>query len=56
MAKVHEQDHEEPDDSPDQPEPELENHFQEECYLMQDSDIQVLLDSHTPYSVNMASR
>ena len=26
MAKVHEQDHEEFDDSPDHPEPDLENH------------------------------
>ena len=55
MAKVHEQDHEEVDDSPDHPEPDLENHFQEESYLMQDSDIEDLLESHTPYSVNMAS-
>ena len=54
MAKVHEQDHEEVDDSPNHPEPDLENHFHEESYPMQDSDIEELLDSHTP-SVNMAS-
>ena len=54
MGKIHEQDHEEVDDSPDQPEPDLENHFQEESYLMQDSDIKDLLEPHTPYSVNMA--
>ena len=29
MAKVHEQDHEEVDDSPDHPEPDLETHLQE---------------------------
>ena len=55
MAKVHEQDHEEVDDSPDHPEPDLENHFHEESYPMQDSEIEDLLDNHTPYTVNMAS-
>ena len=54
MAKVHEQDHEEVDSS-DHPEPDLENHFHEESYPMQDSDIEDLLETHTPYSVNMAS-
>ena len=38
MAKVHEQDHEEVDDTPDHPKPDLENYFQEESYPMQDSD------------------
>ena len=55
MAKVHEQDHEEVDDSPDHPKPDLENHFHEESYPIQDSDIEDLLDTHTPYSVNIAS-
>ena len=55
MAKVHEQDHEEVDDSPDHPEPDLENHFNEGSYPMQDSDIEDLLETHTPYTVNMAS-
>ena len=54
IAKVHEQDHE-AIDSPDHPEPDLENHFHEESYPMQDSDIENLLETHTPYSVNMAS-
>ena len=53
-GKVHEQDHEEVD-SPDHPEPDLENHFQENSYPMQDSDIEDLLETHTQYSVNMAS-
>ena len=48
MAKVHEQDHEEVDDSPDHPEPDLENHFHEESYPMQDSDIEDVLETHTP--------
>ena len=34
MAKVHEQDHEEVDDSPDDPEPHMENHFHEESISM----------------------
>ena len=55
VAKLHEQDHEEVDDSPDQAEPDLENHFHDESYPSQDSDIEDLLESHTPYSVNMAS-
>ena len=41
MAKVHEQDHEEVD-SPDDPESDLENHFHEDSYPMQDSDIEDL--------------
>ena len=44
MAKVHEQDHEKVDDSPDHPEPDLENHFQDESYPMQDSDIEDLVE------------
>ena len=55
MAQVHEQDYEEIDDSPDHPEPELENHFHEESYPMEDSDIEDLLETHTPYTVKMAS-
>ena len=43
------------DDSPDHLEPDLENHFHEESYPMQDSDIEGLLETYTPYSVNMAS-
>ena len=45
MAKVHQQGHE----------PDLENHFQEESYPMQDSDIENLLENHTLYTVNMVS-
>ena len=55
MGRVHEQDHQEDDDSPDHPEPDLENHFHEESYPMQHSEIEDLLDNHTPYTVNMAS-
>ena len=55
MAKVHEQEHEEADNDPDHPEPDVENHFQEESYPMQDSDIEDILENHTPYTVNMAS-
>ena len=47
MAKEHEQDHEEVDDIPDHPEPDLENHFHEASYPMQDSDIEDLLETHT---------
>ena len=54
MAKVHEQDHEEVD-SPDHSEPDLENHYHEDPYPMQDPDIEDLLETHTPYYVNMAS-
>ena len=39
MAKVHEEEHEEVDDGPDHPESDLENHFHEESYPMQDSEI-----------------
>ena len=45
MAKVHEQDHAEAD-SPDNPEPDLENHFHDDSYPMQDSDIDDLLQTH----------
>ena len=48
-AKVHEQDHKESEHSSDHPEPELENQFHEDSYPMQDSDIEDLLESHTPY-------
>ena len=54
MAKVHEQDDEEAD-SPDSPEPDLENHLHEDSYPMQDSDIEELLETHGKYSANMAS-
>ena len=30
-------------------------HFHEESYPMQDSEIEDLLETHTPYTVNMAS-
>ena len=46
-ATVHEQDHEEVD-SPDHPEPDLENHFHEESYPMHDYDIEYLLETHNP--------
>ena len=36
-------------------EPDLDNHFQEDSFPMQDSDIKDLLDQHSPYSVNMTS-
>ena len=55
MAEVREQDHEESDDSPDHPELDLESYFHEESSPMQYSDIEDLLETHTPYSVNMAS-
>ena len=55
MAKVHEQDSEGAEDEHDHPEPDLDNHLQEDSYPMQDSDIEELLEYHTPYSVNMAS-
>ena len=54
MAKVHEQDHEEVD-TPDNPEPDLENQFHEDSYPMQDADIEDLLETHGQYSTNMAS-
>ena len=38
MAKIHKQDHEEAD-SPDNPEPDLENHFHDDSYPMQDTKI-----------------
>ena len=55
IAIVHEQDHEEVDDSPDHPEPDLANHFHEESYPIQDSDIEDLLETYTPYTVNTVS-
>ena len=48
MAKVHEQDH-------DNPEPDLENHHSDDSYPMQDSDIEDLLETHGHYSAKMAS-
>ena len=54
MARVHEQEHEE-DDSPDNPEPDLENHFHDDSYPMQDSDIEDILEAHGQYLANMAS-
>ena len=53
-AKVYEQDHEEVD-SPDHPEPDLENNIHEDSYPVQDTDIEDILEAHTPYSVNMTS-
>ena len=53
MAKVHEQDHEEAG-SPDNPETDLENHFHEDSYPMQDTDIEDHLETHGQYSANMA--
>ena len=54
MAKVHEQGHEEID-SPENPVPDLENCLHDVPYLMQHSDIAVLLEIYCQYSVNMAS-
>ena len=54
MANVPEQDHEEAFSS-DNPEPDLENHFHNDSYPMQDSDIEDLLETHGQYSANMAS-
>ena len=55
MAKIHEKDRGHSEDEHDHPEPDLDNQLQENSYPMQDSDIQELLEHHTPYSVNMAS-
>ena len=54
MAKLHEQDHEALD-SPDNPQPDLENRFHEDSYPMQDADIEDLLETHGQYSENMPS-
>ena len=54
MAKTHEQDHKEAD-SRDNPKPDLENHFHEDSYPMNDTDIEDLLATHGQYSANMAS-
>ena len=40
MAKVPEQDHEGAN-NPDNPEPDLENHFHEDLYSMQDKDMKI---------------
>ena len=53
MAKVHEQDHDEAD-SPENPEPDLENHLPGDSYPMQDSDIENLLEINGLYSAKMA--
>ena len=53
MAIVHEQEHEEVDDSPAHPEPDLD--FHAESSPMQDSEIEDLLKTHTPYTVNITS-
>ena len=53
MAKVHEQDHDEAE-IPDNPEPDLENHFHDDSYPMQDSDIEDHLETHGQYSANIA--
>ena len=55
MAKVHEQESEEVTDDIEHPEPDLDNQFHEDSYPMQDSEIEHLLEHHTPYTVNMAS-
>ena len=54
MAKVHEQDHDEPE-NPDSPEPDLENHLPDDSYPMQDSDVKDLLETHSHYSAKMVS-
>ena len=54
MAKVHEQEHEEAD-TPDNPEPDLQHHFHDDSYPIQDADIEDLLETHGLYSANMAS-
>ena len=55
LAKVHEQDTEGSEEEHNYPEPDLDNHLQEDSYPIQDSDIEELLEHHSPYSVNMAS-
>ena len=54
MTKAHDQDYEEADSS-DNPEPELENHFHEDLYPMQNTDIEDLLETQGQYSANVAS-
>ena len=54
MAMVHEQEHDEAENA-DNPEPDLENHFPDDSYPMQDSDIEDLWDTHGHYSAKMAS-
>ena len=55
MAKVHKQDTEESEEEHNYPESDLDNHLQEDSDPIQDSDIEELLEHHSPYSVNMAS-
>ena len=55
MARVHEQDTEGTEEEHNHLEHDLDNHLQEDSYPMQDSDIEELLEHHSPYSVNMAS-
>ena len=54
MTKVHEQDHDEAE-TQNNPDPDIENHFPDDSYPMQDSDIEDLLETHGLYSANMAS-
>ena len=53
-ANIHEQDNDEVDNT-DNPEPDLENHFTDDSYPMEDSDLQDLLETHGHYSAKMAS-
>ena len=53
MAEVHEQGQgdEEPSETP---EPDLDNHYTDDSYPIQDSDIDELIESHGNYSAKMA--
>ena len=53
LANIHEQDHDD-EDIPDNPEPDLDNHYVKDPYPMQDLDIEELIDSHGNYSAKMA--
>ena len=53
MAKIHEQDHE-AEDSHANPEPDLDSYHTEDSYPIQDSDTEILLESHGSYSAKMA--
>ena len=55
MAKVHKQDTEGTEVEYNHPEPDLNNHLQDNSYPMQDSDIEELLEHHSPCSGNVAS-
>ena len=54
MAIVHDQDNKELDSS-DNPEPDLEVHFHEYSYPVQDTDIEDLQETHDQISANMVS-